>query len=159
MGDRTRMALRRHLKGFSRLTPRDRRLVVEAAAVLCAVRLLLYVVPFRWLTRRMKPARFERPETNAARRETIASIVAAVAGYVPCATCLTRSIALYAMLRRRRYPVVLLIGVGRDQAVPASKGSFSAHAWVETEDGTPLPGNSRLGSTPLLTVPSAVNHV
>jgi hypothetical protein len=50
--------------------------------------------------------------------------------YVPGATCLTKSVTLCWLLRRRGFDVVVRIGARRE-------ADFSAHAWIE-RDGQPL---------------------
>ena len=102
-------------------------LAFESLATLAVVRGLLCVLPFRTIMRGMKPSPASMPNLDDTRRETIARIVAATASYVPRATCLTRSITLFSMLRRRGYAIVLRIGVRKGDS-----GSLDAHAWVET---------------------------
>ena len=143
------MRLRRHYKSWLRLHPQEHVLVGESLATLCVVRLLLYVVPFRTITQRLRPRAVDQSRDLDDRSATIARMVSATANYVPRASCLTRSIALFSMLRRRGYAVVIKIGVDKKLG-----GKLDAHAWVETVDGACLPYNQTLGSTPIFTLRS-----
>ena len=145
--------LQRQFNVWRRFPPRDRMLAFESLATLAVVRGLLCVLPFRTIMRGMKPGPAPMPNLDDTRRETIARIVAATASYVPRATCLTRSITLFSMLRRRGYAIVLRIGVRKGDS-----GSLDAHAWVETCDGVCLAGNQERGAT-LMRFPSITDDV
>ncbi|MBM4187649.1 MAG: lasso peptide biosynthesis B2 protein [Gemmatimonadetes bacterium] len=99
--------------------------------VLAAVRTSLKAAGFRRTIRwaqRLAPA--PHPEARRELVEAQARAVAVAAAFFPGrAICLEQSIALYLVLRRRRVPAVLRIGV---QPYP-----FAAHAWVEL-DGQPI---------------------
>lgn len=146
--------LRRHLRAWLRRGTRGQVEAFEALGLTCAVRLLLYITPFRTLLRWMRPAESGRPMRRADicrdvdRRNRIARAVGAVGGYVPQATCLTQSIVVFSMLKSRGYSVALKVGVVKGQS-----GKLEAHAWVEDDDGVCLPGNHPLGAT-LLTLHS-----
>ena len=74
-----------------------------------------------------------RPAPAARRRDRIARCVAAVRRAKRVLrdrpTCLSRSIALAALLRLRGVAATIRIGVAD------TGGEFHAHAWVEAEDG------------------------
>jgi hypothetical protein len=143
--------LRRHIGAWRRLQAADKMLAAEAVTLLCIVRACLFVVPFRAFLKLMKPgatARSQPDEARLRRRTVIARTVAAVANYVPGASCLTRSIVLFHMLKRRGDCVVLQIGVSK------AVSGFEAHAWVESDDGLCLIGNDTRGCTTLLAVRS-----
>jgi hypothetical protein len=111
----------------------DRRLLVKAALLLWAVRLGLWVLPYR-LVRRLVARPLSRRSSRASvsvpaldEVERIAKAVRAARRYVPAATCLTQALATEWLLRRVGQPASLRIGVRR-----TDEGVFQAHAWVES---------------------------
>lgn len=130
------------LRRFLGLTAADRRLLVGAAVLLVAIRGGQGMVPFRTLRRLVARGARTPGEINAAGRSLrlrIAWAVEVASRYVPRATCLTRALAVEAMLMRRGYPARLCIGVARKVGE-----RFEAHAWVESDGktliGLPAPG-------------------
>lgn len=103
----------------------DRRLVREAAPLVLAVRLGLWLLPFRWLAALVERVPEQGgPHAPSARRVALA--VATASRYVPSASCPTQALAAQALLRRYRHPASLRIGVAR----PSGR-RLAAHAWVE----------------------------
>src|SRR5881227_362497 len=99
------------LARFLRLPAADRNILVLAGALLLAVRLGLWLLPFR-VVRRLAPgaaAAGGRPACLAPER--IAWAVATVARLVPGASCLPRALVAESLLRRMGYPATLHIGV------------------------------------------------
>jgi len=128
----------RKLKRFLRMPLRDQALMLQAAAVVLSVRLVLSLVPFRvWrplIQQRLAPAPGGQHD-----KATVARVVAAVlwvSRYVPRASCLTQGLATQQLLSWRGYPTQLRIGVAR-----GAGGQFQAHAWVEWQ-GTVIIGGA-----------------
>lgn len=132
-----------------RLGGTERRLLVRATLLLTAVRVGLWLLPFRTLERMLAA----RSVGKARARGTTASSVEAVAWAVEsagrcvpqAATCLTRALAAQALLRRGGHPALIHIGAARDDG-----GGFSAHAWVES-GGRVVIGGHELERYTLLT--------
>lgn len=134
------------LHKFFRLDPNDRRLILHALGWVVAVRLSLWIVPFRFLR-----AAFAHPAENRATRTTppvstarIAWAVMAVSRYVPYASCLTQTLATMGLLRRHGYSADMRIGVALDAA-----RNLQAHAWVESEGKLVIGGTGLEQYTPL----------
>lgn len=109
----------------------ERRLLLTSAFLLpmlaAAVRVVGLVRVAGWLA--CESAETRRSDTEAS---TLAALVNAAANHLPIAcSCLTRSLLLDWMLRRRGFASELRIGV---RLVP---DGLQAHAWVQL-NGTPL---------------------
>jgi len=118
-------------RGLSR---RERSELARAWVELPAVGLALRLVPVRRILRTrcgaQSPVQLDGSGADEARHA--ARLVSAAARFSPFpSTCLTRSIVLSRLLRRRGLAAEIKIGVRRDE-VP-----FAAHAWVEV-DGQPV---------------------
>ena len=131
----------RRLARLRALAPAERRLLIEAALAVAAVRVGLWLLPFR----AMRRAGERLGSWGAGRRargqathspERIAWAVAVVSQYIPRASCLTRALAAEALLARRGYPAQLRIGVAKGLG-----GRLEAHAWLE-RDGQVLIGGA-----------------
>ncbi len=120
------------MRQFLRLPRTTRRLAIETALLLWAVRLALWTVPFRWMHRLI--ARYNRLKTDhgagSAEIARIVPMVETISRYVPRATCLTQAIAAQVLLARRHIATTLQIGVAK----PDSRDSLRAHAWLEYHD-------------------------
>lgn len=118
----------RHLQKFWRLSPPDRRLLVTTVLLLTAMRLGLWLLPFRTLRRGL--ARHAQTSSRFATTppERIGWAVATAGRYVPGATCLTQALAAQFLLERRGYSAHLRIGMARRDGA-----QFEGHAWVEHE--------------------------
>lgn len=114
-------------------------LVAEAALVVVAVRLGLWLVPLRRLNRWLAWL-----STQPARRrfapERIAWAVAGVSTGIPAASCLTQALAARTLLARRGMHGQLRIGVAKD-----AQQNLLAHAWLDF-DGQPLIGGAIAGN-------------
>lgn len=111
-----------------------RALLLEALAWLCWVKLLLLLVPFRWLAPRLgKPQSESPPAISPVERDLALRIswaVQSVAAHVPLGfVCLPQAIAAKWMLRRRRLASTLYLGVARPDEI-----KFTAHAWLRAGD-------------------------
>ena len=134
MSSVSRLASFSKFLAFSRA---ERRLLLTAAFLLpilaAAVLVVGLVRVLGWLA--CEPAETRRPDAEA---PALAALVNAAANHLPIAcSCLTRSLLLDWMLRRRGFASELRIGVR------LVHGGLQAHAWVQL-NGTPL--NDPLGA-------------
>ena len=121
------------LASIQALAWRDRWLLLQAGLLVSILGQLLRVIGFRRtysLLRRLAPqsdhAVSTDPETASARVLQIARVVAMASRHTPTPnSCLHRSLALWWLLRRRRFDSHLHFGARRQQS------GFEAHAWVE----------------------------
>lgn len=130
----------RLVRQLRRLLARPRHeiaLVFEALLWLALVRAALVVLPFRrivglaGLTQRSSagPAPLAAIAGEPAR---IGWALGAAAAHTPWqSTCLCQALAGAAMLRRRRLPSTLYLGVARDASAPER---VAAHAWLCCDD-------------------------
>lgn len=119
--------MRSWLRRFYRLESRDRRLLVRTGMVLAAVRVCIWVLPFRVARRFIVPPR----PVHSADRLTASRVRWAIGiaqRLIPDATCLPQAIAAESLLIRDGHDVALRIGVMKNAA-----GKIEAHAWVECE--------------------------
>ena len=121
------------LASIQALAWRDRWLLLQAGLLVSILGQLLRVIGFRRtysLLRRLAPqsdhAVSTDPETASARVLQVARVVAMASRHTPTPnSCLHRSLALWWLLRRRRFDSHLHFGARRQQS------GFEAHAWVE----------------------------
>lgn len=121
---------------FLRLSVTERRLLLEAAASLLMVRLVLAFVPFRSWHRWFSSLAPRRGQA-ARRQPSQAAVLRAVAAgsqSLPFAwNCLVQALAAYRLLLAYGYTPVVTIGVRCRE-----DGSFESHAWLEAEEGVLL---------------------
>lgn len=119
------------LRKYLALPGRERAFLLQAALLLVAVAAMLRLrglaATLRLLRRRLPapvpPDRISRARIDETRRT--AELVRIAARRVPMnTTCLRQSVLLWWLLRRRRLPAVLRLGVARAEG-------FQAHAWIE----------------------------
>lgn len=118
------------LTRFRALPPAERCLVAAAAGLLGAVRVGLWVLPFRWVhgaTGTLGKPRLREPDGPAVER--IVWAVGAADRLVPGTTCLVRALAAQVLLARRGHASQLRLGVAG-----GGGRAFEAHAWLE-QDG------------------------
>ena len=117
---------------FSNLTGSERCLLVSALFRLVAVRVGMWVIPFRVLLRCLHKMAVERDRlrgNNPLPPERIAWAIRVVSRYLPgTMNCLVQALATQSMLARRGHPARVRIGVAKDEG-----GQLKAHAWVECE--------------------------
>ena len=121
------------LASIQGLAWRDRWLLLQAGLLVPVLGLALRVISFRRtysLLRRLAPetdhAASTDPETASARVLQVARVVGMASRHTPTPnSCLHRSLALWWLLRRRRFDGHLHFGARRQQS------GFEAHAWVE----------------------------
>lgn len=128
----------RALQRLVKLPGPDRRLLCGTLVWVVAVRIGLWILPFRqvWSLTRWGASRF-RSATGGTHLTADRAVwaVRAASRRVPGASCLTQSLALYGVLNRSD-PCVLRFGVAKEP-----DGTFMAHAWVENAAGPLLPAN------------------
>jgi hypothetical protein len=119
---------------FRALSGGDRRLVAEAAVLLCLASPGLVILPFPVLRRLLD--QFGRSQVLAAGRlpannvRRISWAVTATARRLPVSTsCLVEALVAGAMLRRRGCACELRFGV----RTPQGTSDLAAHAWIEHE--------------------------
>ena len=116
---------------FAALPAADKWLVFKAWALVWAVRIALWVLPFKVLRRILRKISRHPPrriQSTPHPVERVAWAIMTASRYVPGARhCLTRALAVETLLSRRGYRTQLHVGVARDD----DKGII-AHAWVDT---------------------------
>jgi hypothetical protein len=126
----------RGLASFLALPRAERRLLVAAAGLLGAIRIGLWVLPFRSVHGAIR-ALGARPPTRDGKgppAERIVWAVGAADRLVPRTTCLVRALAAHALLARHGHASQLRLGVAG-----GAGRRFEAHAWLE-RDGRVLIG-------------------
>jgi hypothetical protein len=119
------------LRKFLALPPADRRLLIRAGLWVSAVKLMVWLLPFRHLTRLLGHSVLDYPRVwtdDDSRSDRIIWAVQAAARLVPGATCLTQAMATRVLLNRGGFPAELRIGVTK-----GAQGQLKAHAWLEAE--------------------------
>jgi hypothetical protein len=144
----------RRLHSLLRLAPADRRLLIETALLLAAIRLGLSLLSFRTVlnlltailrkpkleTRSPELETFRSQSTQQLSSNRIVWAVELASRHVPATSnCLIRALATNALLARQHYPARLHIGVAK-----GTDNKLQAHAWVES-DGKVVIGGSELG--------------
>ncbi len=103
------------------------RLLLQVYSWVCAVRVGLWLIPFRRLRNvvTLLTGNASR-RTNSFSVERVSAAVSNVSRYVPRATCLTQALALHIILKRAGLQSRIQVGVSKEN------GLFGAHAWVES---------------------------
>lgn len=119
---------------FTRISWRERALLVEAGLLLALSSAGIALLPFRWVTRlagRSHPRRSRRADPRAATDAAIAEIrwaVAAAGRFAPWSpVCFQHGLAAHWMLRRRAIPSTLFYGASSDP----DRGII-AHVWIRS---------------------------
>ena len=115
---------------FLQLTGPERRLLLQAWPMVCAVRLMLWLLPFRLLREMLTKFSYGTEadvKTERVTVECVAWAVTVTSRYVPVATCLTQALVTKLMLGRFGHQAIVRIGVARSDT-----GELQAHAWVES---------------------------
>jgi Transglutaminase-like superfamily len=127
------------LRQFRDLRPVERKLLLRTFALVAAIRLLLGVVPFRFVRRLI----FTRPAVSPALAQIpvkrLSWSVQASAKRIPGASCLTQALALHWLLARAGHTVDLRIGVAKD-----GSSGLASHAWLEHEGEILIGDNGEL---------------
>jgi hypothetical protein len=119
------------------LTGGEKVLLLQAAAWLVWIRLLLFIFPFRHV--KILVHRWSKPRRAGFPTHRLAYLIKAAAHRIPRTTCLPRALVAQILLCRHGHHAELHIGVARD-----SNGKFEAHAWVESA-GQVVIGGSAVG--------------
>jgi Transglutaminase-like superfamily len=138
------MSEMKHLRKFLRLPAVERWLLIKAAFLLEAIKLGMWLLPFRTLRRfisvmiraPIKPRRTDHSSTQ----RVVWAIEVASRRTPGVKTCLAQALATQVLLARRGYPALLHIGV-----VLGEQRQLQAHAWVVTEEGKVVIGESEPG--------------
>jgi hypothetical protein len=124
------MLLLRSLVKFLWLPAADRNFLIRVVLVVWAVRLMLWLLPFRnvrELLTRFSGAEKARVSPEEVPLERVAWAVTIASRYVPAASCLTQALVTKVLLGRLGHHAIVRIGVARSE-----QGEFQAHAWVES---------------------------
>jgi hypothetical protein len=137
----------RHFDRLISLSPLEQRLFLKTLLLIAAVRLALWVVPYRILRRNLP--RMSQPSTETVTPETAALLaqtarhVTICARFVPEATCLTQAITAQILLSHQRLTSTIRIGVARGGEME----SLRAHAWLECHGLVVVGGESMTDCT------------
>jgi hypothetical protein len=115
---------------FLELTGTDRSLLVEATLWLGVARVVVLVLPFRWIApylgRPMALSPEEGESTAEDLLERVSWAVTTASRHLPWeCKCLVQALAGKAMLRRRRVPSTIYLGLAKD-----GENMLQAHAWL-----------------------------
>jgi len=120
--------MKKIVKGL-RLSSADRGLLLGSALLLMAIRLGLWLLPFRILLRFFpRTTGNHRKEADQSSIARAAWSVRVMSRYVPAASCLTQALAMLVLLDRFGHPSELRVGVAKN-----GLDRLKAHAWVECE--------------------------
>jgi hypothetical protein len=127
---------------LARLSCRDLLMLAEALVCVSAIRLALWLVPFRYL----RPApRVAVPHDT----DRLTWAILAAASVVPKSSCLVRAMAAQRLFARHGHASDLHIGVAQ-----SVEEGFLAHAWLDL-GGEPVIGRMPAGRyTPILSTTS-----
>ena len=125
----------RRVARFVRLSFRDKRLIIDAGAMIIVIRLALWILPFS-STRRFVSRLSSSRSLGQARVDQIAWAVEVGARMLSVTNCLTKALAAHVLLLREGHESNIRIGVARDAG-----GKLIAHAWVESKDHTVVGGD------------------
>jgi hypothetical protein len=117
----------RRLAKFLRLSTSEQFLLLRAVMIVAAIRVGLWVLPFRVMQRFTFKARKKKRTQYSI--EQFVWAVRATSRYVPRATCLTQAMAAQTLLSRAGYNPQVKIGVAKNE-----KKLFEAHAWLVLGD-------------------------
>lgn len=107
-------------------------LLMEAFLFLGIARLLMLYIPFKRLAKMMGTHGYEtsceaQPESISMKRQLKHAVFRARSRAWWKSECLVRALALGWMLRRRKIPYTIYLGVGKDE-----KDQMIAHAWIRS---------------------------
>jgi hypothetical protein len=135
-------SLHRELNRVLSLPPAQRHLLIEATWWLWILRIATLALPYRRVASllRLSPSGVsdgppaapsgDPPGDAGGRAGAVGWAVQAAAARTPWfSTCLVQSLAGYVILRRRRVPSVVYLGVAKDTA-----GKLIAHSWLRCGD-------------------------
>ena len=122
----------KRLRKFMRLPAAERRLLMKAILLLCAVKVGLGLLPFQTLRRLLAnlavlPVGLRDVEDPRSIERTVWAVELAGRLVPRASTCLTQALTAQVLLLRRGHPALVHIGT-----VKGERGEFQAHAWVES---------------------------
>jgi len=117
---------------WGRRSSTERVLLLEAFLLLAAARLFVLALPFRWLAsslgRHMQEGEAPLAPADLKLARMIGGAVVSASNYTPWeSACLPQAAAAKWMLKRRRIPGTVYLGVMKDEDRPET---LAAHAWV-----------------------------
>ena len=122
----------KRLRKFLNLPFADKGLLLKSACLLGAIRLGLWLLPFRILRQLLgrisRPTCEESPKIDQTAIRRVTWSVAVMSRYIPKATCLTQALTTQVLLGWLGQPAHLRIGVAKNES-----GRLEAHAWLESE--------------------------
>jgi hypothetical protein len=133
----------KHLVGRARISFARKRFAAEALFLLCIARLAVATLPFAMLTRWFGVVALEDSPDGEARLSRAQTRIALGVQYVIARWvrllpiemgCLPQAMAGSAMLRRRKLPARISLGVSK-------RGGLPAHAWLEAAN-IPITGTA-----------------
>jgi len=128
------------IRQFWALPANKRRLLLRAVALVAAVRIALWTLPFRWVRLVAGRSRAVSPELSTLHVEHLAWAVQAAARRIAGASCLTQALSLQYLMTLAGREAEVHIGVAKDSA-----RGFEAHAWVEHGGAVILGDDGELG--------------
>ncbi|MCA1992894.1 MAG: lasso peptide biosynthesis B2 protein [Coleofasciculus sp. S288] len=142
----------RRLRKLLRLSGSDRHLLIATLGLLGAIRLGLWLLPFRTLLRLL--AKVSQPTSKSGQVKNQTSVgkivwaVNAVSRYMPGGVkCLARALTTQVLMSRHGHSPELRIGVAKGEG-----GNLEAHAWIEHQ-GQVVIGNLK-GLSRFIPLPS-----
>lgn len=141
----------RRLRSFFQVMWAERGLLTHATILVVAIRLGLWLLPFRVVRRAVARSNRKQGVVRAPMVKRIAWAVAQASRCMPHATCLTQALAVQALLQHYGYACVLRIGVAKQ-----GNGKLAAHAWIEHAGEIVIggPADHIARYTPLPSLPS-----
>jgi hypothetical protein len=125
---------------FTKLPGVERKSLLTTFALVAAIRLLLWTVPFRFVRRLISTRAGASPAWAQIPVKRLAWSVQASAKRIPGASCLTQALALHWLLARAGRASDLRIGVAKDGST-----GLASHAWLEHEGEILIGDNGELG--------------
>jgi hypothetical protein len=121
---------------WRRRTRAERRLLLEAFALLGVARLLVLAIPFKWLAvslgKHMHESGALTDPCDLRVARMIGQAVRSAANHTPWeSVCLSQAVAGQWMLKRRRIAATLYLGVTKNESDPEQ---LAAHAWLRYGD-------------------------
>lgn len=133
------------LRRFLRLAPADRTRVAKAALVVEAIRVGLWLLPFRALSRLVAKTIHAPNGSRGPDQATLDRVVWSVrttSQHLPWTiTCLTRAMAAQVLLGQLGEPTQLRLGVAKDE-----QGQLQAHAWLEKDGNIVIGGEGDMSN-------------
>ena len=122
----------KQVRKFLLLPLTERGLLLRSVILLSAIRIGLWLLPFRILRRfldRVACAPAAPHRVNSSPQDRIAWAVTVASRFAPGGSnCLTKALAARVLLARQGCPACLHIGVAKGEG-----GKLDAHAWVESQ--------------------------